>query len=109
VDTRIIDSAIWKRDRCTCRYCGLCGLDNFDVWMQLGIDHIIPRSRGGDESDENKALACNECNYYLKRAYIPNGIDREERIADAARHIQTKRDAWRERFEEMMKEIKNSN
>ncbi len=109
MDTTIIDWKIWVRDNCTCQYCGLCGLDNFDVWMQLGIDHIIPRSRGGDETDENKALSCNECNHYLKRAYIPNGNTREKRIADARLHIQPKRDAWREQFERMIKEIKDSN
>jgi 5-methylcytosine-specific restriction endonuclease McrA len=102
------DWEVRKRDKCTCRYCDLCGLRNFDIWMQLGIDHIIPRISGGDESAENKAVACTQCNCY-KAAYIPNGNNREDRIADARLHIKAKREAWRERFEMMMQEIKNSN
>ena len=29
------ERALYARDRCTCRYCDLSGMDNFDVWMNL--------------------------------------------------------------------------
>jgi 5-methylcytosine-specific restriction endonuclease McrA len=96
------------RDECTCRYCDLCGLDNFDIWMQLGIDHIIPRISGGDESAENKAVACSECNC-LKHKYVPDGSNREERIADARRYVQMMRDPWQEQFHAIVKAIQNRN
>ena len=37
-----IPAHAWVRDKAQCQYCGLSGRDNFDVWMNLTIDHIIP-------------------------------------------------------------------
>lgn len=48
-------SLILKRDRHTCQYCGYRG-DN------LTIDHVRPKSRGGDESWQNLVTSCYECN-----------------------------------------------
>jgi 5-methylcytosine-specific restriction endonuclease McrA len=45
---------IMKRDGNQCLYCGSRG--------NLTIDHVMPRSRGGRDSWENLATACNECN-----------------------------------------------
>jgi 5-methylcytosine-specific restriction endonuclease McrA len=99
----LADRDVWVADRCTGRYCDLSGLENFDVWMNLTLDHIIPRCRGGDETAENKAIACVYCNN-LKGSYIPVGTSREERIADARRHVQKKRERWGRVFDGMMSE-----
>lgn len=45
---------ILKRDRHRCQYCGSV--------QDLTIDHILPRSRGGEDSWENLVTACNHCN-----------------------------------------------
>lgn len=45
---------ILKRDSHRCLYCG----SNKD----LTIDHVIPKSRGGMDTWENLATACNPCN-----------------------------------------------
>lgn len=45
---------IMKRDRYTCQYCG--------IKSDLTLDHVIPRSRGGEDSWENLVTACNHCN-----------------------------------------------
>lgn len=45
---------ILKRDRNRCGYCG--GHED------LTIDHILPKSRGGEDSWENLVTACNRCN-----------------------------------------------
>lgn len=95
------DWEVRKRDECTCQYCGLRGLDNFDIWMNLTIDHLIPSCSGGDDTAENKVVACGECNT-LKGTYVPVGNEREERIADARRYVQKKREDWRHLFETMM-------
>jgi len=50
-------SRILARDRHRCQYCGVKG-GPFD----LTIDHIIPRSRGGQTSAENLCAACFACN-----------------------------------------------
>lgn len=59
--------AVLQRDRFTCIYCGLKAND-----MQKGrlltkqdftVDHLIPRSRGGQNTWGNTACACPVCNH----------------------------------------------
>ena len=48
---------VFKRDRYTCQYCGTQpGTD------ELTIDHVLPRSRGGQSTWANCVLACFQCN-----------------------------------------------
>ncbi len=49
---------IFKRDRFTCQYCGV--RPNPD---DLTIDHVVPRSHGGQSTWENCVLACVDCNH----------------------------------------------
>jgi 5-methylcytosine-specific restriction endonuclease McrA len=45
---------ILRRDGHQCQYCG--------VRTGLTVDHIIPKSRGGEDSWENLTTACLRCN-----------------------------------------------
>jgi 5-methylcytosine-specific restriction endonuclease McrA len=45
--------AVFARDGHACQYCG-DGAEN--------LDHVIPRSRGGDHTWENVVAACRRCN-----------------------------------------------
>ena len=45
---------ILRRDNHRCQYCGSTSA--------LTIDHIIPKSRGGDDTWENLVVACIKCN-----------------------------------------------
>ena len=45
---------IMKRDNHTCQYCGRKS--------DLTLDHVMPRSRNGDDTWENLVTACNTCN-----------------------------------------------
>jgi 5-methylcytosine-specific restriction endonuclease McrA len=45
---------IFKRDGHTCQYCGSKTV--------LTLDHVMPRSRGGQSSWENLTTACKRCN-----------------------------------------------
>lgn len=47
-------SMIYKRDNHKCQYCGST--------KNLTIDHIVPRSRGGENTWENMTVACISCN-----------------------------------------------
>lgn len=47
---------IFIRDDFTCQYCGVRAGD-------LTIDHIVPRSRGGQHTWENLVSACRSCNH----------------------------------------------
>tara|TARA_B100000700_G_C14674597_1_gene682503 strand:- start:23 stop:529 length:507 start_codon:yes stop_codon:yes gene_type:complete len=46
---------VLQRDSNCCQYCGYTG-------NKLSIDHVLPRSRGGNDSWENVTTACLPCN-----------------------------------------------
>jgi len=48
---------IYMRDKYRCQYCG-----EKKVVGELTLDHILPRSRGGDNSPVNIVTACIACN-----------------------------------------------
>ena len=73
-----------------CAYCDQDMLQSVDTYFGWHLEHIIPLFHSGDETFENITLACFSCNA-LKHSYIPIGSTREERIADARRHIERKR------------------
>ena len=45
---------IYKRDNNKCQYCGST--------KSLTIDHVIPKSKGGQDTWENLVVACSPCN-----------------------------------------------
>lgn len=57
---------IFKRDQHQCQYCG--------SRANLTLDHVIPRSRGGQSSWDNLITACKECNS-RKGDYTPEEAD----------------------------------
>ena len=56
VRRRLSRRAVFYRDNFTCQYC-----DN--ETHKLTIDHIVPRSRGGEHNWENIVSACITCNH----------------------------------------------
>jgi 5-methylcytosine-specific restriction endonuclease McrA len=54
VKRRISRRALFARDGWRCQYCGSTG--------KLTLDHVVPRSRGGDSVWENVVTACAPCN-----------------------------------------------
>lgn len=52
--------AVYERDDYTCQVCGVeGGADGEDVVLQA--DHIVPRSRGGEDDMENLRTLCRTC------------------------------------------------
>lgn len=49
---------IMVRDKWMCQYCGTTTKDH----TKLTIDHVMPKSRGGDSSWTNLVTACEKCN-----------------------------------------------
>ena len=47
----------WEREQELPKQCVYCG-----SMVELTTDHLIPRSRGGDDSADNLVLACQPCN-----------------------------------------------
>ena len=50
-------SAIMLRDAHTCQYCGM-----MPGRQELTVDHVLPRSQGGEHSWQNLVTACKSCN-----------------------------------------------
>ena len=48
---------IFLRDECTCQYCG-----KKLRYEELTLDHVFPKSRGGDTSWYNIVACCKDCN-----------------------------------------------
>ena len=55
IKRRISRRALFARDGWRCVYCGSAG-------GRLTLDHVVPRSRGGDSVWENVVTACSPCN-----------------------------------------------
>ena len=54
VKRKISRKALFARDGYRCAYCGSSG--------RLTLDHVVPRSRGGDSVWENVVTSCAPCN-----------------------------------------------
>jgi 5-methylcytosine-specific restriction endonuclease McrA len=71
-----------------CIYCDrdlLYSIVDYDCWTE---DHIQPTSKGGEQdAADNLVIACKLCNF-VKGNHPPAGATRDERIADARKHIQ---------------------
>lgn len=69
----------YQRDNYTCVYCGFDGR-TFDNWLQLSVDHILPRSSGGGNELENLATSCRSCNSITSRMVFAKKLPRKEII-----------------------------
>jgi 5-methylcytosine-specific restriction endonuclease McrA len=56
IQRRISRRALFARDGWRCVYCGSSG-------GRLTLDHVVPRSRGGESSWENVVTPCAPCNH----------------------------------------------
>lgn len=48
---------LWRRDKRRCQYCGMEPEPD-----EITIDHIVPKSKGGESEFENCVLCCMKCN-----------------------------------------------
>jgi DNA-directed RNA polymerase subunit RPC12/RpoP len=76
---------LFRRDHYMCAYCG-----GIFKELQLTRDHIIPRSRGGDDKWTNVVTACERCNHKkddqllqecgMELLYVPYAPNRAEAL-----------------------------
>lgn len=52
---KVSKTRIYRRDGFECVYCG--------SKKNLTIDHVVPKSKGGDNSWNNMVTCCNKCNF----------------------------------------------
>ena len=55
--------------------CGYCGVREEDAGGELTVDHFVPVSAGGNDSDGNLVYACFRCNLF-KSDFSPTDNDR---------------------------------
>jgi 5-methylcytosine-specific restriction endonuclease McrA len=71
VQRKISRRALFARDNWRCAYCGTAS-------GKLTLDHVVPRSRGGDSVWENVVTSCAPCN--LKKGdRLPHEVSMELR------------------------------
>lgn len=67
---------ILNRDNFECKYCWL----KAGRWVQLQVDHIIPKSKWWLDSIENLITSCYECNIWKWSELLNNGNIYKEKI-----------------------------
>ncbi|MDE3178476.1 MAG: HNH endonuclease [Acidobacteriota bacterium] len=84
---------VFKRDHFKCQYCGLNGLESFENWMVMTVDHIHAYAKGGSIHESNQVTACQPCNTI-------KGTHDFASLAEAKKYVQAKREEWREIYKE---------
>jgi 5-methylcytosine-specific restriction endonuclease McrA len=70
--------AVFLRDGGRCQYCGK---------KAESIDHVVPRSRGGEHTWENVVAACSRCNSSKRDHLLDETHLRLHRWPEAPRHL----------------------
>jgi 5-methylcytosine-specific restriction endonuclease McrA len=70
--------AVFLRDGGRCQYCGK---------RAESIDHVVPRSRGGQHTWENVVAACSRCNTAKRDHFLEDTHLRLRRTPEAPRHL----------------------
>ena len=88
-----------ERARYKCEYCDKDMLASVDNYLSWQLDHIIPKSAGGDHTLENMALSCRECTVRFKGSWNPAYVagkdaSREELILVVRENVEKKRSSW---------------
>ena len=94
------------RDGYKCVYCDKDVKSQFDDWMSIQVDHIVPVSKGGSDDIENRGTSCNVCNS-LKHSYIPDNFEsmsRDELMKDIRAYVKEKRKNWEAKYQRAMEE-----
>ncbi len=94
--TRADAMKIFQRDHFKCQYCGLDGLERFENWMVLTVDHLHPAARGGSRRMDNLVTACQPCNVLKGKQVFPS---REK----AREYLLVRRDEWRHVYQQQVK------
>lgn len=63
-DDARLSARAWHR----CEYCDLDFLSSVENYKQFQVDHVIPKSQGGSDNNDNLAVACWTCKFALKLA-----------------------------------------
>ena len=88
---------VFERDNRRCVYCCRDLMRDFEVFMIIVEDHLIPKSAGGPDEPQNIVTACSVCNILkgdFRPDWLPNLDDpksRREYIKEIRAHIMGRR------------------
>ncbi|MDE6046383.1 MAG: CRISPR-associated protein Csn1, partial [Alistipes sp.] len=101
-ETDILKYRLWEEQKHVCPYTGaLIGISDFlGSATRYDIEHTLPRSRGGDDSQMNKTLCDNRFNREVKRAKLPAELSNHEEILARIEQF-----GWQERIDSLQKQI----
>lgn len=99
-DTDILKFQLWEEQEHFCLYTGEeIGIADFlGAGPKYDIEHTIPRSVGGDSTQENMTLCDSDYNRFHKKAMIPAQLPDYEKIL-------VRIEPWKERVETLTKQI----
>jgi CRISPR/Cas system Type II protein with McrA/HNH and RuvC-like nuclease domain len=64
-------ATVFERDKRRCVYCGRDLLTDYETFAGVEEDHLIPLSKGGDDTVANVVSACAVCNR-LRGHFLPD-------------------------------------
>ena len=103
---------VYARAKCHCEYCGKGLLTTIgdnplkraSAWAGIDIEHILPRSKNGDDCACNKALTCKSCHAIKSEMERKKGTSyfaalqsmdsRKQRISFVQIHLEKRAEDW---------------
>ncbi len=103
-DSDILKYQLWEEQNHKCLYTGeeIRITDFLGSNPRYDIEHTIPRSAGGDSTKMNLTLCSNRFNRDVKRTNLPSQLTNHEDILERIA-------AWKEKYEELAKQIRKTN
>ncbi len=100
----ILKYHLWEEQKTLCIYTGkTIAISEFiGANPAYDIEHTVPRSRGGDNSQANKTLCQCHFNRFVKKTKLPTELDNYKDIEDRIKYL-----GWEEEIEKLEKKIES--
>lgn len=101
-DDDILKYQLWEEQRHICLYTGneINLTDFIGTHSRYDIEHTVPKSRGGDNSDMNKTLCLNVFNRDIKKAKLPSELANHSEILTRIESLQ-----WKKKIDDLRFQI----
>ena len=105
-EDEIIKYQLWEEQKHRCPYTGSqIGLEDFlGASPKYDIEHTVPRSRGGDNSQMNKTLCESRFNRDVKKGQLPSELANHSEIMSNVDSF-----GWKEEIESLKRRIERTN
>lgn len=99
-ETDLLKFQLWEEQNHICLYTGeeIAISDFLGAGPTYDIEHTIPRSVGGDSTQENMTLCSSHFNRFVKKAKLPTELSNHD-------EIMVRIEPWKKKVEELTKQI----